>query len=274
LTHAAKPDSRYQNTPEDYEKLVDLCARGRVEQFIPWEAIEDETRPIDLNVAFYNPAEFFSQELGGFLAGYWRNRQQSQPHHIEIVAEKLTMRTILRPVAQEYTIPMTIGRGMTSLSPKKKIFDRYRLSQKRKLILLVVTDLDPAGEAIAEDMFKSLRRDFGVTEIEAYKVALTLEQVEDFDLAPSMEAKVQSPTYRAFVERYGITDAYELDALAPSDLVDLLEDGIQKVLDIDAYNVELAAEEADSAQIVAVREQVDEFFRTLHLGTSNDGKTC
>jgi hypothetical protein len=30
---------------------------------------------------------------------------------------------------------------------------------------------------------------------------------------------------------------------------------------------ELAAEEADSAQIVAVREQVEEFFRTLRLGS-------
>jgi hypothetical protein len=223
-------------------------------------------------VAFYNPAQFFRQELDGFLAGYWRNRQQSQPHHIEIVAEKLTMRTILKPVAQEYTIPMTIGRGMTSLPPKKKIADRYRLSRKRKLILLMVTDLDPAGEAIAEDMVKSLQRDFGITDIEAYKVALTLEQVEAFELEPSMEAKAESPTYRAFVERYGITDAYELDALAPSDLVDLLEEGIQEVLDIDAYNVELATEEADSAQIVAVREQVEEFLQALNLGTPNDQK--
>jgi hypothetical protein len=59
-------------------------------------------------------------------------------------------------------------------------------------------------------MFKSLLRDFGIKEIKAYKVALTLEQVENLIWPPSMEAKVESPTYRAFVERFGITDAYEL----------------------------------------------------------------
>jgi len=55
-------------------------------------------------------------------------------------------------------------------------------SQKEGLKLLVVTDLDPAGEAIALDLVKSFRRDFGLENIEAFKVALTIDQVEDFEL--------------------------------------------------------------------------------------------
>jgi hypothetical protein len=86
-------------------------------------------------------------------------------------------------------MPLTISRGMSSLPPKKAIHDRYIVSQKRKLILLIVSDLDPAGVAIAEDLVKSFRRDFGIEEIEAYKVALTIDQVREFNLAPSMEAK-------------------------------------------------------------------------------------
>jgi hypothetical protein len=265
LTHAGKPQSRYRNDKSSYRKLVDLVARGRVAGLIPWEAIEDETRPIDLHAAFWNPAQFFRQELTHFLTGYWRNRQQSQPHHIEIVAEKLTVRSILQQVAQEYTIPLTISRGMSSLPPKKAIYDRYRRSQKDKLILLVISDLDPAGDAIAADLVKSFRRDFHVPDIEAYKVALTIEQVTHFGLEPSMEAKDSSPTYRAFVERYGITTAFELEALAPDALADTLQEAIDKVLDLDLYNQELAAEEADSAQIVAVRQQVETFLQTLDL---------
>jgi hypothetical protein len=79
----------------------------------------------------------------------------------------------------------------------------------------VVSDLDPAGDAIAEDLVKSFRRDFDIADIEAYKVALTIDQVEEFSLEPSMEAKDTSPTYRAFVDKYGITAAYELEAMNP-----------------------------------------------------------
>jgi ParB-like nuclease domain len=265
LTHAAKRNSTYANNLASYRKLIDLVARGRVAGLIPWAAIDDETRPVDLHSAFWNTAEFFRQELANFLKGYWRNRQQSQPHHIEIVAEKLTVRSILQQVAQRYTIPLTIARGMSSLPPKKAIRDRHVRSQKDKLILLAVSDLDPAGDAIAEDLVKSFRRDFGICNIEAYKVALTIEQVEQFALAPSMEAKPSSPTYHAFVRRYGITDAYELEAMSPADLAQTLEHAIEQVMDIDLYNQELAAEEADSAQIVAVQRQVQEFFKTLKI---------
>ena len=265
LTHASKPDSRYVNDKVSYRKLTDLLARGRITGLIPWQAIEDVTRPVDLHAAFWNTAEFFRQEFNNFLKGYWRNRLQSQPHHIEIVAEKLTVRTILQQVAREFTMPLTISRGMSSLPPKKAIKDRYVVSNKAKLILLVVSDLDPAGDAIAEDLVKSFRRDFEIDDIEAYKVALTIDQVDEFDLEPSMEAKDTSPTYQSFVEKYGTTDAYELEAMEPADLAETLSSAIEEVLDLDLYNQELAAEEADSARIIAVQEQAEQFFKSLRL---------
>jgi hypothetical protein len=269
LTHASKPDSHYVNDTGSYRKLTDLLARGRINGPIPWEAIDDETRPTDLHAAFWNPAHFFRQQFNNFLKGYWRNLLQSQPNHIEIVAEKLTVRTILQQVAKGFTMPLTISRGMSSLPPKKAIYNRYRRSRKERLILLVVSDLDPAGDAIAEDLVKSFRRDFRIWNIEAYKVALTIEQVTEFDLQPSMEAKDTNPTYEAFVEKYGITDAYELEAMEPSDLAATLEEAIKEVLDLDLYNQELATEEADSAHVLAVKQQAETFFKSLQVGDAD-----
>ena len=112
---------------------------------------------------------------------------------------------------------------------------------------------------------KSFRRDFRVRAIDAYKVALTIEQVEEFELEPSMDAKESSPTYQAFVDRYGITDAYELEAMEPSDLSEALTDAIEQVIDIDAFNAELAKEEAESREIIAVKRQAFAFFKSLSL---------
>jgi hypothetical protein len=80
-----------------------------------------------------------------------------------------------------------------------------------------------------------------------------------------MDAKQSSPTYQAFVDKYGITDAYELEAMDPGDLADTLRDAIEDIIDIDAYNQELAAEEKDSAEVIAVRKQTEAFFKSLNL---------
>ena len=153
---------------------------------------------------------------------------------------------------------------------KKGIVDRFFQSKKQKLILLILSDLAPAGDAIAEDLVKCFGRDFGINydsdySIEAYKVGLTIEQVEEFNLQPSMDAKENSPTYKTFVDRYGITHAYELEAMEPRDLALALEIAIDEVMDLDLYNQELIAEETDSVQISAVKAQAQEFLNSLKL---------
>src|SRR5271165_7677838 len=161
-------------------------------------------------------------------------------------------------------MPLTISRGIMSLPPKKKIHDRYRSSKKQKLILLIVSDLDPAGDAIAEDILKSFRRDFAIENIEAYKVALTIEQVQQLGLNPSMEAKESSPTYTTFVNRYGITDAYELEAMTPTDLAEVLKTAIEQVIDMKLYKKELLAEQHDHEKIDVLREQIRTFIESLN----------
>jgi hypothetical protein len=184
LIHASKPDSRYRNDKASYRAVIDILARGRVAELIPWGAIDDLTRPVELNSAFTNTGHFLQQEFQNFLKGFWRDRLQSQPYHIEIVAEKLTVQTILAEVAREFTMPLSISRGMNTLAPKKAICERYLNSQKQGLKLLVVTDLDPAGETIAEDLVKSFKRDFGLQNIEAFKVALTIIRSRTSSLNP------------------------------------------------------------------------------------------
>jgi hypothetical protein len=53
--------------------------------------------------------------------------------------------------------------------------------------------------------------------------------------------------------------------MEPADLADTLRSAIDDVLDIDLFNQELEAEESDSAKIIAVREQTEQFFKSLNL---------
>jgi hypothetical protein len=252
LTHASKPGSAYRNDKLSYGKLTELLTRARVAGIIPMEVIQDETRPVTVWDVHSDEQSFLRYELDGFCKGYWRDLLQSQPDHIEIIGEKNTVASIIRPVAMQSCIPMTIGRGFCSLRPRYDIAHRFRKSGKDRLILLILSDFDPDGEEIAHSFARSLRDDFGVAEIEPIKVALTADQVEEFDLPPEMKAKERSTNYRRFADEHG-DDVWELEALPPETLQRLLQDAIDAVIDVEAFNHEIDQEKADAAKLEGVR---------------------
>ena len=155
--------------------------------------------------------------------------------NIEILGEKNTVGGILRPVAADYTIPMTLGRGYASGSPRLKMVRRFEESGKDLLALLVMSDFDPEGEDIPQAFAASLIEDFGIDpdRIRLVKVALTHGQVLGRNLATNFDAKTSSSRYAEFSAKYG--DAvYELEALRPSDLQGLLREAIDSVMDVEA----------------------------------------
>lgn len=257
LKHASKSDSRYDNTQKSYKSLVDLLTRARLDYSIRWAAIADPTRPVTTWDVFPDPRVFIRRELDGFVKGYYRNLMQSQANHFEIVGEKNTLENILRPVASDYTIPLTTGRGYCSLPPRYQMYQRYQRSGKDKLVLLFVTDFDPDGEEIAHSFARSMRDDFKIDDVEAIKVALTAEQVTEYELPPQMTAKTGSKHCARFVAKHG-NDVFEVEALAPEDLQDILREVIDGVIDADAFNAEVEAEENDAAFLDGVRTTVHE----------------
>ena len=205
-----------------------------------------------------------SQETENFLIGYNRNLMQGQPHHIEIMLEKNALRTVIESVAREYCIPVTTGRGFSSLSPRHDLARRFRQSGKARLVLLMLTDFDPDGEEIAASFARSLRDDFHIQAIKAIKVALTAKDVANHSLPSDMDAKVSSPNYQKFIRKYG-SKVVELDAAPVKLLQSTLRDAIESVIDLDEFNAQVDLEEADSAHIVAHRQVVFEAIngRTL-----------
>lgn len=255
LKHAKKPESVYRNDTASYNALTELLTRARLAGTIPMEAISDETRPVCVFDVFAEPGPFMRGEINHFLKGYWRDLQQSQPCHIEIVGEKNTIGGLIKPVAEKYCIPMTTGRGYCSLRPRYDMQQRFQKSGKEKLIVLFLTDFDPDGEEIAHSFVRSMRDDFNVDRVEGVKVALTGAQVRELNLPPMMQAKVGSANYRKFTSKHG-HDVFELEAIPPEKLQELLEDAIDRVIDKRAFNAELNAEKRDAAFLDGVRRRV------------------
>lgn len=252
LRHDKKPGSRYVNDKASYKALTDLLIRARLTGDIPMKAIEDSTRPVQVGGGFDSLGQFVHQETENFLMGYTRNLMMGQPHHLEIMLEKNALRSIVEAVAADYCIPVTTGRGFSSLPPRYDMYRRFKHSGKSKLVLLMLTDFDPDGEQIAASFARSMRDDFGVENIHAVKVALTADDVRNNNLPSDMDAKPTSPNYQKFLERFG-TKAVELDAAPVTLLQSKLRQAITNVIDVEEFNAQVERERIDAASIQAHR---------------------
>lgn len=245
LLHEKKA-GRYGNNQKSYRKLTDVLTRLRIAGEIPFECISDETRPVRTWPTETHPGAYLRRELKNFLTTYWRDLQQSQPNHIEVVVEKMTLLSFMEPVCSEYTIPLSVLRGQSSTPPKYELAKRFYQSGKENLILIIMSDLDPAGMVIAESLGRSLRDDFGIEEdrLHCVKAALTIEQVRALGLPPGMVAKKSSVTPE-FIRRYG-NQTWELEALSPEQLIETLQKTINSVMDCETYRREELAEHNDA----------------------------
>jgi hypothetical protein len=266
LRHASKRGSVYVNDRQSYKETCDLVTRGRLFGRIPYRAIADPTRTVITWSIHQEPSTFMRASLDDFLVGYWRDLLQSQPNHIEIIGEKNTIEGIIKPVAMDFTIPYTIGRGYCSLPPRYEMAQRFKKSGKEKLIILAMSDLDPEGEDIAHSFARSMRDDFSIDEdiLVPIKVALTYQQVQSMHLPPDMIAKEASSRRKKFVAKHG-EHVYELEAAPPDALQQILRDAIDSVIDVAAFNREQDSEAKDALYLERVRKLLMEQMKNVDL---------
>jgi hypothetical protein len=239
--------------------------RARFEGLIPFEAIQDKTRSVVTWSVHRGTATFVRKELDDLFKGYYRDLQQSQPNHVEIIGEKNTVEGVIRPVAMEYRIPYTLGRGYSSVPPRKAMAQRFVRSGKAKLIILVLSDFDPEGEDIGRSFAQSMRDDLGIENVVPVKVGLTRDQVRELQLPPQMKVKEGSSRAKGFQEKYG-DDVYELEAAPPERMQGELRRVIDGVIDTKAFNREVDAEKEDAHRLAVVRERVRRILLEMRLG--------
>lgn len=257
LIHGSKNGSRYRNDQKSYKQLCKLLTQARVEGLIPFDVIHDPTRPstswqVDKNVGL-----FLNREVKGFLRNFNRDLMQSQPIHIEIIGEKITIESIIKPVSMEFGIPLSIGRGYSSITLCHEVAQRFRESNKYKMVILMLSDFDPEGEDLPAAFGRTLRDDLNISEDRCAicKVTLTTQQVKDYNLPPAMEAKKTSPRHKKFSKKNG-NFAYELEALPPVELQRQLRAAILSKLDLRLFNAEVASESEDRKHIAKVLQKV------------------
>lgn len=251
---------RYRNDDRSYNALSRLCVSARYAGELPWPAIDDTTRTYDHRAGFRSVSEFITYEMERFLLGYHRDKQFDQPVYLEVLIEKNTLLNITRPVCREYYVPVTSGRGFAGPSVWYRMANRFAASKKERMVLLVVSDYDPEGLALARDAIRSLR-DLWEIPIDYHRVALTREQIDEQELYEDFNPpKEKSKNLDAFIEETGSARTWECEALDPEYLRQQLRGAIEANMNMEIFHAAVSKEIEDSKIIHETRNEIARGF--------------
>ena len=234
-----------------YERLGNYLNRARRARMIAFEHIRDDGISVWESPS-YAGIEAFQDEYARRVRAYQRDRLEGQPVRIEIWCEAAGMIPQIGRVAERYSVPVYSAGGFSSTTGTHSLAQRAaRLSVP--LVVLHVGDFDPSGVSIYERIvsdaaaFTIADRSVHTAAVEGVRVALTAEQVSEFDL-PTKAAKVTDSR----TSGWNGQGTCELEAVPPDQLAAMVRDAIETPIDADQFWRVVELEQDDREQLLAL----------------------
>lgn len=247
-----------ENTERSYKRLGTIISDARLAGLLDWDAIEDRTRGLETNLRLRDPRhglELLRDQWYGI--DMWAN----QPARVEVWIEKEALAGVIADVCEELDVPYFSCRGYVSQSEQwraGKRFHEYWQHDGQPTIVLHLGDHDPSGIDMTRDndarleMFAHWDR-MAVT---VERIALNLDQIEEHAPPPN-PAKVTDARFEAYQSLYG-DESWELDALEPQVLVDLIRERVEALREDDAWFESLQRLRDDKEKLSNFIDQLDD----------------
>jgi hypothetical protein len=118
--------------------------------------------------------------------------------------------------------------------------------ENRDATLLYLGDHDSSGEDMVRDIRDRMAM-FNVQDLKVEKIALTRGQIDQYDPPPN-PVKVSDPRAAHYMAEHGNT-SWEVDALPPFVLQQIVEDSIVNLLDVVMMDKIIRQEERDTSYL-------------------------
>lgn len=228
-----------RNVVTEYKRLGGIVSDARLAGLMDWDAIEDRVRQPWSASEFENLGELVDAAIRSYRLPRWRG----QDNYVELWVEKDALAGVLRPIAHHYHVTLMVNRGYSSSSAMYESANRIlsACDNGQDIHVLYLGDHDPSGEDMVRDIRERLSL-FGV-EARVKKIALTTAQVEEHQ-PPENPVKFTDSRASSYVARHG-EHCWEVDALPPAVLRDLLHAEFRRLVDADLMEEVKAEEEKD-----------------------------
>ena len=241
-----------KNTNAQYKRIGRILVIGRMSKMINWKTIVDRARRAVMPNQFNSMKEFVVAVENSFRKYRW----EDQDHYIEVMVEKEALVGILEPIAKEYHVLLLANKGYSSASAMHEAAQRIkRESEDGKIChVLYLGDHDPSGVDMGRDI-KDRLTEFEC-EVGVERIALTMEQIKKYKLPPNIVKKTDSRSAK-YIRKYG-NKSWELDALNPEILTNLLVSSILVYLDEVKYREMREREKAEKTRLRDIVGRLEE----------------
>lgn len=236
-----------ENNMRSYKNLGQLINDARLAGYIDWRAIEDRTRNLAGNNRWDDASQIIRASANQFKLDHWEN----QNYYVEVWVEKDALSNIVGRACNHLDIDYFVCRGYTSQSEMWSAAQRLinRQNQGKEIVLLHLGDHDPSGIDMSRDIRERLSM-FEVHDINFKRIALNMQQVEAYDPPPN-PAKITDSRAGKYIKEFG-HDSWELDALTPNVISELIHSHVIKYRNMDTYERVLQREEMSREILIEV----------------------
>jgi hypothetical protein len=201
---------------------------------IPFSWIVDNTRWMRKPTTFDSVEDALRDTADFYRRALWKY----QDDYVEIWLEKEALAGVLYPITSEYDVPLMVTRGYPSISYVYNAAEVIAAVRKPTTIYYL-GDHDPSGVDIPRNVEERLREFAPDADIAFERLAVTLEQIDYYDL-PTRPTKKTDTRAKSFDG-----ESVEVDAVDPDDLRELVRDAIESHIDWTRFQGDLAAEESE-----------------------------
>lgn len=219
------------NTVRSYDNIVQLMTNARMSGHIDWDVIEDRTRGL-LELSHWRNG---SHILDVVSKTYHQDMWAAQEKRVFVIVEKEALAGVLERTCNEYDVPLLPARGYPSATTLRELAKSRIMRATQQIVVLHLGDHDPSGIDMTRDLedrlsiFSRYR-----VHVDFRRIALNMDQIEEQQPPPN-PAKQTDCRFAKYEEEFGTDQSWELDALKPQYLHELLSEQIRDCIDFDAW---------------------------------------
>lgn len=246
-----------ENTERSYKRIGDLVNDARLAGLIDWLAIEDRGRSLKGLSHWEDPADIIRSARHGYRLDKWAG----QPYRPEVWIEKAALEGVIAGACNQLDVPYFACRGYNSQSEEWEAARRLQCYRDagQTPIIFYLGDHDPSGIDMTRDHRDRLTMFMGGVEVD--RIALNMPQIEEYAPPPNPAKEIDS-RYASYAAEYG-TNSWELDALEPSVIGDLIRAAVLAYRDDDLYEAMVEQEEEHKRVLEAAERRWHEVEKFL-----------
>lgn len=227
------------NSEKSYKRITSLVNDARLNGDMDWDAIEDRTRAFERVQRWDSGRHILQATVRGFHMDMWEG-QEVRPF---VIIEKEALVGVLTGVCGKYDVPLLAARGYPSGTVLREFAQEDILPNihDQRIVVIHLGDHDPSGLDMTRDLQDRIQLfseyDHNGQEVEVRRVALNMDQIKARKPPPN-PAKSTDSRFREYRRLYG-DKSWELDALPPEYLVELVESNVRDLMDAEIWNARL-----------------------------------